>query len=76
MNEIVNSLDLFKTRFSRFTVRLSAERAGYCAFVEGVLFTRLGDIVEVQEFVEGLQELSDKKLISLAQEKALLLTAY
>jgi len=55
MNEIVNRLDHFKTRFSRFTVRLSTERAGYCAFVEGVLFTRLGDIVEVQEFVEGLQ---------------------
>ena len=44
--------------------------------MEGILFTRINDIVEVQDFVEGLQELVDKKLINQAQEKALLLTAY
>lgn len=57
-------------------MRLSAERAGYCSFVEGVLYTRNNNIVEVQEFVEGLQELADKKRISQTQEKSLLLTAY
>lgn len=55
MDKIVNDLDSFKTRFSRFTVRLSLERQGYCAFVAGILFPRSGDIVDVQEFVEGLQ---------------------
>jgi hypothetical protein len=45
MNEIVSSLDSFKGRFSRFTIRLSPEKHAYCAFIEGILFTRLGDIV-------------------------------
>lgn len=76
MNEIVNSLDSYKTRFSRFTMRLRPERNGYCAFIAGILFTRLGDIVEVQEFVEGVQLMVDKKLLTQAQEKALLTSAY